>query len=405
MESENKRDGLARLASRSWLIRKKEWLSCLLTIPLFLVASKAQSQTIGAYQYPQGTQETLYQGSVIDINPADQYNFPMVDLVFYVTNPPSAAASIDWSIDVDYLDQAGYKPYDSVSATQRVGYVWSPSWGGDSAGGTAAVKADFYDCHNNSVGSASFSFSIEGVSQTKTQTDSAYGSSAPWFFPYIIGDESCGTGYQFAPSQLSSCMSSENKTGDPLWGSPDGIGVAQIDMTAHFDDTYYPYISDVYWNYKDNIGEALDVLNGEQESNTCGSPDYEPSACEQYGYDFWDRQVYQMCQYKGGQYSAGSGLGMASCSTVQPISNPPSDLPDCSSFDGAQLTANQPSAYRDAEWITDYNGTGGVSGLYPPGYYIIWDQSSDAWTFNILQSPPPGHYGSYVGDVCNSSSY
>ncbi len=88
--------------------------------------------------------------------------------------------------------------------------------------------------------------------------------------------------------------------------------------------------------------------------------------------------------------------------------NHPSNLPDCPSFDGAQLTASQPSAYRDAEWITDYNGTGGVPGKFPAGYYIVWNkpgEPANTWSFNILQSPPPGEYGSYVGDVCNAPYY
>lgn len=396
-----------RLARRSCLIRRAGHLACLLAIPLFLVASKAQSQTIWAYQYPQGTRETLSQGGTIYINPADQYNFPMVYTAFYVTNPPSTATSIAWSIDVDYVDQSQYEPWDADYASLPLTETWTPSWGGDSAGGTATVEADFYDCHDNSVGSATFSFKIKGENQTPSD-DSAAAGNPPWFFPYIISVESCHTGYQFAPSPLSSCMLSQNIAGDPLWngtGNTDGIGVAQIDMTNHFNDLNYPSISDVYWNYEDNIGEALDILSGLKESSACG-PELTADACKPYAYDFWDRQVYQMCTYKGGTYKAGSGMGMGSCSVVKPITNPPDNLPDCPSFDGAPLTAGQPSGYRDAEWITDYNGTGGVPNLFEAGYYIVWNKTGHdySWTFNILQNPSSG-YGSYVGDVCNSSSY
>ncbi len=69
--------------------------------------------------------------------------------------------------------------------------------------------------------------------------------------------------------------------GDPLWGYPDGIGVVQIDMTAHYTDQNFPEISDVYWNYGDNIQEAQDVLSNLETGS--GVPVLgQPSAADVY---------------------------------------------------------------------------------------------------------------------------
>lgn len=101
-----------------------------------------------------------------------------------------------------------------------------------------------------------------------------------------------------------------------------------------------------------------------------------------------------MCDDENGQYSAGSGLGMGSCSVVQPISNPPTLFSYCSSFDDVQLSANQPSGYRDADWIQSYNG-------HSNGDYYLW-WTSTGWVFKY-QTTDKG--AGYVPTVCGYAPY
>ncbi len=76
----------------------------------------------------------------------------------------------------------------------------------------------------------------------------------------------------------------------------------------------------------------------------------------------------------------------------------------------ASTASGNVHSWEDAEWITAYNGTGGVecpdgTYQYPPGYYIQWDSTREEYYVNKVTNPTCGTHGSYVGDVCNQAAY
>lgn len=192
------------------------------------------------------------------------------------------------------------------------------------------------------------------------------GEGAPWFWGNILAQESSGDQYCAGQAYCKTPFPLVHGTSNP---HTDGIGISQIDGTANAVE------DGDYWNLQANIGDAINIVNADLN----GGPD-PPSV-------FWHRQVSQ----------AGSG-------NPPPSSGPPNGGTALTYCQFGPTPGGSVHSWEDAEWITSYNGTGGVANTYLPGYYIYWNQTHGAWKFNIYPDPQQGN-GSYVGDVCNKSPY
>lgn len=400
MESQ-KQTNVAVYPARKWRSTHKTcFLGGCLMLLAFLIASSAYSQTIAGYKYPNGAQQQLSAGDTVYIDPQDATNSPMPKLTFYISDISSysTCTHVQWTITVSYTDPDGFGTSYSGSATTSPGSSdWAVQWT-DDAGGTATVTAILYDCSGQQVGnSASFTFYIWGRQQSQDQVHANEGGM-PWFTGSMISVESCYGDDQFAPS-TGFCNDPSNVAGQPLWGSPDGIGLMQPDRSRNPE----VFTNCTYWNFICNMKSANQVLS--EKENDGSDP----------AYPFWDRQMYQMCRYlqtyvNGSiTYSTGSGAGNSTCSAVQqpgqgappggPTDLPSGDLyaeqslPYCTA--NFTLAGNQASGWKDAEAIKAYNGA--------TAYYINWDQDTNNASYQYWYfSPGPNNY---VYNVCNTAPY
>lgn len=308
-------------------------------------------------------------------------------------------------MNTDYVDThypypaGGYQNTTSQSKTLSGNNCFFPATSDDQPyGGHVIVQAVARlanSCNGGVTGT--LIFDIWGVNQNnqaqlKPDADD-YNSSilngAGWFLPYLIGYESFDvtadiTGVQFKPSN-----------GHPLWGSPDGRGVMQVDRTelpGDFTD------QGPYWNFDTNLYDGITHLAVLQQysGGDCNTNlgEVTNGDCQHYAYDFWDRQVYQACKQSGGSSTPvrSGGLGTEYCNV--PIPSAPTLNYTYCQFSYPQTTANH---YRDAEWIQTYNGA-------PCGYYIIWDNSiqpNGGWSIRETQTCSLGSF-SYDKRVCTT---
>ena len=222
----------------------------------------------------------------------------------------------------------------------------------ESEGGSATIRWTV-----NGNAEPDFHFNILGKqdpSTTKTKVDSFYGPiiGQAWFWGNILDQESSGRQYY-------------SSSGLPLaTGTPDGIGISQIEGTVNA-----PTDLD-YWNYEANIEDGIAILNGTQNA----------------------------------AYSHYNGLVTTHGYPPFTSSNDGDSLADCQFSSTASGSVH---SWKDAEWITSYNGNGGVViggvNVYPKGYYIEWNGTS----YYVNKDAPTVYsaHGSYVGDVCNKAAY
>jgi hypothetical protein len=233
------------------------------------------------------------------------------------------------------------QPDNSQNKNLLIGTPWTLGWGtGVYEGGTATVT------WSTSTASGSFVFYIRGQNDSQADLRGETGTTGEyWFWNNLISFES-GFGHQFDSSGL------------PYFGTPDGIGLGQLENNAYRKDAGY-------WNGVFNLGESVQLLNAGQSN----------------AYSFWTTQVTQATS--------------ANPAPVQTIG--------ACSFSGSP-SASQHS-WQDAEWITSYNGTGGTT-VYPAGYYIVWtgtNATNGAWL--IHTKTVNGVARSYVGDVCSAPQF
>src|SRR5579872_4672646 len=177
--------------------------------------------------------------------PPTSESWPEPSFEFCVEAPYNTTAyNVSWTMNTDYVDThygaAGYHNTTSQSKTLSGNSCFFPATSDDQPyGGSVIVQAVARPANSCSGGvTGTLSFDIWGVNQNnEAQLKPAaenYNSSilngAGWFLPYLIGRESRDvnagvTGVQFKLSN-----------GHPLWGSPDGRGVMQVDRYKHPTD-------------------------------------------------------------------------------------------------------------------------------------------------------------------------
>lgn len=350
--------------------------------------------------------------------PVASPNFPEPAISFSVSSPynqPNYAVS--WALSESWQDECKgsvesgiYKapnPCHVVGGVQ-VGFVngwsayqggsgqdvpgnepWVISWNGvGPLGGTVVVSATIYSQCNPPVIAAqpSATFYIWGANPTKNEydaqgvnanevlvssaMDNAVGGTPPWYLHQIMVLESDQEEWQF--------FSEGSTQGWPRWGSPDGIGLMQIDRTqnpqlwewggtgAQVDD--FPY-----WDYITSIADGWSIL---QHDATVAQGD-------------WVNQVSAMCTSKGQSYLNGGcsgGYAVDTQTSFTCATGPSSQEPISASFPQAAGTVSPVVAN-----LIAYYNTGSAD-------FIKWGGSS--WSI-----PTNTHAYAYVRAVCGEAWY
>lgn len=168
--------------------------------------------------------------------------------------------------------------------------------------------------------------------------------------------------------------------GLPDISSTQDVGIVQINQPTH--PGYFENANaSPNWNFVVNIQDARAILTSDEGLGTiCTASGGKGCAA----YSFWDRQVKQMCMdEQGAQFTAGGQTGDGSCSRVVPLTTV--SWPYCT----FSLSAGQPSNFKDAELIKDYNGAA--------QNFIAW--GSGSW------DAPNDAPNNYVENVCSSAPY
>jgi hypothetical protein len=289
----------------------------LLTIIVLGIASGTRGQTLVVTSGGQ----TVNQGNTLSINTIPN----MPNLVLSVSGGTSCD-TVSYSVYVEYIDQAGYATSSTYSAQNYPGDAQvTIDWFGVLEGGNATITWGF-----DGVNEPSFSFFINGSNASSGAVD-AYISSGPWFIRNLVAAESSYKQYDVY--------------GYPLWGTPDGIGLMQL------EPPYRASLDQDYWGWSTNVADGLNLLNGKQSA----------------AYSHWTTQI-NFAQMDGGP-------------------NPPALYGTYCAF---QQPQNGGDYYGDADWIHYYNSN----------YYTQWVRPSP---------PNPGYWNmdgynhsGYVQRVCNA---
>ncbi|MGH9475299.1 MAG: hypothetical protein ACRD1C_03080 [Terriglobales bacterium] len=437
---------------------------------IFLTAAcAAQDLTItGSFgaPYPNGSLFTSAESPASNpqieawVDPSNA-NFPKPILSFYLSGTDAGRGdvtvdsdnyTVQWSINATYEDKCndtGFKvlpPNPCPSSGGFLNYInpgdsslagganFNPDIVNSSYGGMVKVTAAVYytpgqggsgGCTgSNQVGTAEILFQVAGKTQSEAQTDSAVPSNAPWFARQILAYESSGrgcgatAGENFFGQQFFDNVHGCGNPGMPFWGSPDGIGVMQLDRTEQ--PSYFggsgnsnPYASDQdpYWQYSVNIADGLQVLNGNQAMAV----------------QVWYNAMENMCQqktpvskYTDGNTKCNDGTGVAVSTTSIDNPNPEEGWLDLScEYEGegaapAVVATWVPFAYdpngqpagtlpiTDANWITSYNGY--LEAVLTPGgkaqplSYVDYATGHGGW-YTLYRT------GSYAMKICRTAPY
>ena len=251
-------------------------------------------------------------------------------------------------------------PPNQVSA----GANWSP---GISyfLGGDATLTWTY-----NSGPAQTFTFKIGGKNPSPQAVLNLLSSSPHWFTLKIAKSEHPGGDYK---------QFSDNSSGTPIFGQPDGWGIMQIDPPGDIQRK---------WNWQMNVQEGLARLQEKVDG----------------GYAFWRTQVIQWHDWNEQHPPADlrlppDNVSEASCTfTLSPLNQSP----------WTQPTAGGGTYwYGDAIAIKRYNGASAPPGTGEPPNYLTWRNGGDFinnpyWHFTFLNagsgSIPPFNY---VNRVCS----
>jgi hypothetical protein len=268
------------------------------------------------------------QGSTRTINTIPN----MPNLVLSVTGG-SSCDTVSYNVALNYTDEAGATTEASYGAQDVAGnQPVTINWLGILEGGSVTITWQF-----NGVSEPTFGFFINGSNPQPNAID-AYASSGPWFIRNLITAES--SYLQF------------DGTGNPVYGSPDGIGLLQLEPPNRLSS------DQDYWSWPANVADGLTTLNKLQAAAS----------------SFWNSQVSQWQADPAGPANPVPENAYTYCDFKYPPTGGDS--------------------YADGEWIKAYNGAA--------VYYIFWSNSTNG------SNPPNGHWvindsAGYVKHVCSSA--
>lgn len=302
--------------------------------------------------------QTRSEGVTLSINTIPN----MPNLVLSV-NGGTSCDSFSYQISIEYSDQAGATTGTNVTFNaQDVGGDQSSTvdWFSNFEGGNGTITWAF-----DGVQQPSFGFFINGSNADNGSVD-AYLSSGPWFAENLVAWESGA--YKYAPyNQYHQFVATPY---DPVWGTPDGIGLMQLEPTNRASGD-----AD-YWSWPDNIADGLSLLSSIKSGN---GP-----------YNYWTTEYNDMISNTGGNPVPANWPSDCATHANGAVCGGYSAVTFYCSFSSANSNGS-PNGFGDGNWIHAYNGY----------YFVDWvDGTGGAtghWEYDV-QGPNNG----YVYNVCTS---
>jgi len=260
----------------------------------------------------------------------------MPNLVLSV-NGGSSCDSVSYIVSVTYTDQAGQQTSETYEADNQAGdQTVTVSWSGRLVGGNATVSWQLNGASQNST----LGFFINATNPPNNAVD-AYASSGPWFVLNLIAWES--RAWSLSPTGQYKQF---DAFGNPLWGTPDGIGLMQLEPPARAS------LDQDYWSWPANVADGLNWL-----INTKQAP----------AYNSWNNEFAQMQTVTG----------------ANPVYPDETDYKWCD----FAYPPNGKDEFKDGDWIHFYNGN-----------YFVFFHPADAGGPNRWDIDTNG----YVSQVCNA---
>jgi hypothetical protein len=304
---------------------------------LILAVSPANCQTLAVTSGGQ----TVGENTTVSINTIPN----MPNLVLSI-NGGTSCDSFSYVVSVTYTDQAGAMTGHSYSSAADIEGDTSSTvdWSWGLEGGTATIAWEF-----DGSAEQAFTFYINGTNPSNSIVDSYLaGGAAPWFAQNLVAYES--RAWSWAPSGRYKQFDSSGAGGGcvvpgwgcPIWGTPDGIGLMQLEPPARASS------DQDFWAWSWNIADGIHWLYNEKQGPA---------------YNSWNNEFQQM------QADMAPGVRYP----------PDSDYTYCY-FSYPQ---NNNDTYADGDWIHYYNGD----------YFIFWNHTNLSWDIDS---------NGYVSKVCNT---
>lgn len=283
-----------------------------------------------------------------DPNPASisSGNPPQMPTIIAQLNGAVLTGNVNWQLNTLYTAQDGASfAYQTPPTTLPATQAWTVPFTNGLIGGDATLTYTYNGTTN------SFTFCINGTNPSTSAVTSLLGNN-PWYLIRIAERES--DLQQFADN------------GTPLWGTPAGFGIMQIDTSGQS----IPPLQINLFSWTAN------VANGKVKVNTDQS----------VGLSWWNSQVMQ--------YQAWLELN--------PGSSPPSNVLEGANGNSCTFSYNSPAGgaypFSDAIAIQNYNGNYNFS-TGSKAYFISWNnvgayKMNPVWATNDT---------GYVGAVCSES--
>jgi hypothetical protein len=310
---------------------------------------------------------TVNQGNTLTITTVPS----MPDLVLSV-NGGTSCDSFSYQIDVEYTDQAGYTTGASYGALNVEGDLSSTvPWLGVLEGGNATITWTFDGVQQSS----SFGFFINGSNPTNSTVDANIViDGGPWFSQNLIAWESGA--YKYAPySQYHQFVAAPY---DPVWGTPDGIGLMQLEPVNRASG------DQDYWNWGVNLADGFHYLSSILARNGNGTGPY----------GVWTVEYNDMVAN-----TAATGFNPVAANWPSDCQNHVNHaicggygttLPAYCSFNSSNSNGS-PNGFGDANWIHAYNGS----------YFVVWDDGVNGAVGN-WEYDDQGPQNGYVYNVCSA---
>ena len=335
---------------------------CLFVLMFFGRGNLAYCQTLVVTN---GSGQTVNQGDTLSIN-----TIPNMPVMTLNVNGGTSCDSFSYQISVTYSDQAGATTGTNVTfnAQDVPGEASSTvDWFSNFEGGNATISWQF-----DGTSEPSFSFKINGTNPSNSAVDSYLASGGgPWFAQSLVAEES--SAWYLGPSGQYKQFDS---SGNPLFGTPDGIGLMQVEPpNRHNGDLDF-------WAWSEDVADGLSLLSAILASN---GPTTGP-------YTNWTNEYNDMITNTGGHPVPASWpsdcvtpANGAACAGFGPLRT------FYCSFSSANANGSQ-NGFGDANWLHAYNGS----------YFVSWvDATPPAighWEYDAL-----GPFNGYVYKVCTSA--
>jgi hypothetical protein len=313
---------------------------------------------------------TVSQGGTASINTIPN----MPNLVLSV-NGGTSCDVFSYQISITYTDQAATPATTGTGVTFGNSNVEgdlsdSVNWTSHFEGGNATISWQF-----DGVSEPSFSFEVNGINPPNSAVDSYLASGGgPWFAQNLVAWES-----HAHPAEQYHQFDSN---GNPLWGTPDGIGLMQVEPPNRNSGDLS------FWAWSQNIADGLHLLSQLLASD---GPTTGPHTnwTNQYNNMITDTSKHGTNPVPASWPSdCQNHVNGAVCGGF----NLPSPTFYCNFFSTANNSSR--NGFGDANWIHAYNGS----------YFVDWvpigtlpDFPNGGWEYD-RQGPNNG----YVYDVCTS---